>query len=149
MGAFDITNPAACGFTDLGVTKGICWCKDVGQTICDSLMGTGSYAAAIASQAPDVAYPPPLVPARPTGPATAPQETQPGTWTPDQAISEADAQTQQQNLNFFKQIAANLDQLGGGKTPNPTGLSITSLIALGLAAGAVLLLVTSGGRGRR
>lgn len=151
LGAFNVSNPAACGFTDLGVLKGICWCTSVGQTICDAVSGPGSYAAAIAAQSPDVAYPPPLVPAPPTGPSTVQEETQPGAFTPSQAISQASDITKQQNLDFFKQISGNLDQLGGGSGTSATGLSTTAKIAIGLAAGVGILMLTglSGGRRRR
>lgn len=150
LGALNVSNPAACGFTDLGVLKGICWCASVGQRICDAVSGPGSYAAAIAAQSPDVAYPPPLVPAAPAGPSTVQQETQPGAFTPSQAIAQADAQTKQQNLDFFKQISASLDQLGGGSGTSGSGLSTAAMIAIGLAAGAGLLILTgSSGRRRR
>ena len=92
---------------------------------------------------PTVAYPPLSVPPSPAGPSTVAQETIPGQWTPDQAIAEADTEMKQQNLDFFKNLDKSLNPQS-----NPTRLSTTALIALGLAAGAVLLLATSGGRRR-
>jgi hypothetical protein len=148
--AFDVTNPVTCGFTDLGVLKGVCWCASVGQTICDAVSGPGSYAAAIAAQSPATAYPnppAPAVPAAPEGTAVPSSEAEAATLPGDMA-AQGMYKTQQNNLDFFKQVAANLDQLGGG-SPNSSGLSMTAIIALGLVAGVGLLfMVGSGGRRR-
>lgn len=85
--------------------------------------------------------PTPPAPAPPAGPSTVQQETTPGAWTPDQAIEQAAETTRAQNQAFFGTVPF----LSG----DGSGLSTTSMIALGLAAGAILLLVISGGRRRR
>lgn len=148
FGLFDVANGAACGFTDLGVLKGICWCASVGQTVCDAIMGPGSYAAAIAAQSPATAYPNPPMPAVPPAPAgtAVPSSAAEAATLPGTMAAEGMQQTQAQNQQFFQQVAANLDQLGAGDT-GTVGLSTTAKIGLGIAAGAVLLLF--GGLGGR
>ena len=51
------------------------------------------------------AAPTPPAPAPPAGPSTSQQETVLGAWTPDQAIQATAAAQQQQNLDFFGQLA--------------------------------------------
>ena len=159
MGVFDVGTAGACGFTDLGVLKGECWCLSVGQTLCDWVNGPGSYVAALATQAPDVAYPQqPLPPAPQAVTNFGVSETVPPTVDQAQAAIDASIAAQkaaqnQQNQDYFNQVAAALNALGKGGgtggTPNPFGLSTTALIAIGLAAGIGLLVLTSGGRRRR
>ena len=150
FGAFDVTNPAACGFSDLGVLKGICWCASVGQTVCDAIMGPGSYAAAIAAQSPDVAYPAPPAPAVPAAPVgtAVPSSAAEAATLPGDMAAQGMQQTQAQNQQFFSQVAQNLDLLNAGNM-STGGLSTTALIALGLAGGAALLLFSAGGGRRR
>lgn len=147
LGAFDVSNPAACGFTDLGVTKGICWCLSVGQTLCDAVSGPGSYAAAIASQSPGTAYPNPPLPAPPAAPegTAVPSSAAEAATFPGTMAAQGMQQTQQQNQDFFNQVAANLDQLNPTGT---TGLSLTAIIGLGIVAGVGLMVLSGGGRRR-
>ena len=103
----------------------------------------------------------------PAAPSTVQQETQPGDWTPDQAVTQTEQDAQAAAVQQMAKVPfvppgggstglSTLDWLAnlfggenGDGTSNPAGLSTTAIIALGLAAGAVLLLVTSGGRRRR
>lgn len=88
--------------------------------------------------------PTPPAPAPPGAPSTVQEETVPGAFTPEQAIAESAAATQAQNLQFFQGVPILADTATG------TGLSTTAMIALGLAAGVGLLVVTRGtGRRRR
>lgn len=64
--------------------------------------------------APKSCIPSPPAPVAAAAPQTQTQLTQPGAWTPDQAIAATAAAQKQQNINFFQSLG------GGGGTPSPS-----------------------------
>src|SRR5262249_18926125 len=107
-----------------GLVSGACWCLRVGKGICDTFGGDGTYAGAMALNAPTIAYPTALVPTPPppAGPSTIKQETVFGEWTPSAAIQGTDWGAYQQALqDYFGQVAT-------GVTPPvpPTALTPVS-----------------------
>lgn len=106
----------------------------------------------------------------PAAPSTIGQETVPGVWTPDQAITQTEITQQQAATDQMAAVpyvppgggstglslADWIGNLFGGSSsgvgvPAVSGLSTTAMIAIGLAAGIGLLVLTShpGGRRRR
>ena len=103
----------------------------------------------------------------PVGPSTVAQETQPGAFTPDQALTATEQAAQTAAVQQMSQVPdvpegggstglPILDWIGnlfggGGEGSTPSGLSTTAKVAIGLAAGVGLLVLTasSGGRRRR
>lgn len=146
-GLGDVLDPTAgtaldCGFFAGGVFKPECWALTLGPGI----VGKDNYQAALGVAYPD-RYPAPPAPALPAAPSgTAVPGSQADIMLPGTLATEAAQQTQQQNQEFFSNLAQSLDQGGG----SGGGLETGALIALGLAAGLGVLLVTSmGGRRRR
>jgi len=98
---------------------------------------------------PAVSYPqppPPILPKSPQGTAV-PDSAEAANALPSDLIAQAMAQTQGQNQQFFDTLNQSLNPPSG--SPNPLGLSMTAIIALGLTAGVVLLFLNSGGGRRR
>lgn len=133
-------------FGGQGLTNPACWCLAVGPTICDRSAGSGMYAAAMALNAPETAYPTALIPTPPppAGPATIQQETVFGTWTPDQAIQGTDWGSYQQALHdYFGMVAT-----GVSPPAAPTALTPLSAVAIGVGVLALISVVTTR-KGRR
>lgn len=135
-GSFSPFTSGACGFTDLGVFKPECWAIDLGPGV----VGQNKYQAALALQNPDVAYPPMPLPAPPpavtnsgVSPTSAPTVDQ-ANQAIQSAIEQSAATTQQQNLDYFNQVASGLDQLaaGGGGGSSSVGV-VVAIAAVGLA----------------
>jgi len=89
---------------------------------------------------PALSYPPPPIPAVPKAPeGTAIPSTPSDAMLPATLADQAATQTQSQNQQFFNTLNQSLNPPGG-----PLGsLSMTTLLALGLAAGVGLLILTS------
>src|SRR5215470_1774788 len=125
-----------------GLTNPACWCLTVGQSVCDAVAGQGTHAAAMALNAPTIAYQTALVPT-PTHvaePSTIEQETVFGTWTPSAAIQATDWGAYQQALqDYFGQVAT-------GVTPPtpPSGLTLLGIGAIAIGALALVSVLTSG-----
>jgi hypothetical protein len=134
-------------FGGQGLVDPACWCLTVGQKICDAVGGSGKYAAAMALNAPEIAYPTATIPRPPppAGPSTIQQETVFGAWTPDQAIAGTDWGAYQQAVrDYFGQVAT------GVKPPTPpTALTPISIAAIGIGVLALVSVLSGGGRGRR
>ena len=89
--------------------------------------------------------PTPVLPGAPSGTAV-PSATNDFANLPSTLIDTAEAQTQAQNQDFFNNLA---NQLGVNPNPPGGGLSLTTILTIGLVAGLGLILATSGGGGRR
>lgn len=129
-----------------GLTNPACWCLTVGQGICDAVSGQGTYAAAMALNAPQIAYQTATLPTPPppAGPATIEQETVFGTWTPDAALQGTDWGAYQQSVrDYFGQVAT-----GVAPPKPPTALTPLSIAAIGIGVLALFSVLTSG-KGRR
>lgn len=130
-----------------GLTNPACWCLTVGPSVCDAVAGKGSYAAAMALNAPTIAYQTATLPTPPppAGPSTITQETVFGTWTPSQAIQGTDWGAYQQGLqDYFGQVATGVSP----PTP-PTGLTPLGIGAIAIGALALVSILTASGKGRR
>jgi hypothetical protein len=132
-------------FGGVGLVEPACWCLEMGS-YCDSVMGKGSLAAAMALNSPQTAYQTATLPTPPppAGPSTVQQETVFGTWTPSDAIAGTDWGAYQQAVqDYFSQVAS-------GVTPPapPTALNPLSIAAIGIGVIA-LIAVLSPGKGRR
>jgi hypothetical protein len=93
--------------------------------------------------------PAPVPPPAPTGPALTvpPADAQQAAGTINDVLAQQMAATQAQNQQFFDTYPMNV--LEDPSNPGGGGLSITTLIGLGLAAGVGILLLSSSGRRRR
>ena len=130
-----------------GLTNPACWCLTVGQGVCDFVAGKGNYAAAMALNAPTIAYETATLPTPPppAGPSTIQHETVFGTWTPSAAIQGTDWGAYQQALqDYFGQVATGV----APPTP-PSGLTPLSIAAIGIGVLALVSVLTSSGKGRR
>ena len=150
MGAL---NCSVLPFGGTGLVDTACWCLSLGsvvnpftgKTLCDTIAGQGTYAAAMALNSPETAYPTNIpAPPPPAGPSTIQQETVYGAWTPSAAIAGTDWGAYQQAVQDF------FGQVGTGVLPPtpPTALNPISIAAIGIGALALVVMLTSG-RGKR
>lgn len=133
-------------FGGQGLTNPACWCLTVGPGICDFTAGQGTYAAAMALNAPTVAYQTSTLPTPPppAAPSTISQDTVFGTWTPSAAIQGTDWGAYQQGVqDYFGQVATGVSP----PTP-PSGLTPLGIGAIAIGALALVSVLTSG-KGKR
>lgn len=139
----DVLNPTAgsqldCGLFAGGVFKPACWAIQLGPTI----VGKSNYDAAVALANPDVVYPPLPLPAPPPAVTnygvseTVPPTVEQANQAVSDALAASAAATQAQNLNYFSQVSANLDQLTSGQ-----GSSIPTWLLVGGGALALVLVL--------
>jgi hypothetical protein len=147
-GIGDILNPTAgtqldCGLFAGGVFNKACWCISLGPSICDSMFGAGTYAAAQGIANPSTVYAPvlapPSVPAPPASVlAIPPASSATASATVDQIIAQQKAAQDAQSRATMEQTGQNLDELNQQAATN-SGVPWWAWAALGVGAIALAM----------
>src|SRR5262249_30717131 len=111
----------------------ICWDRNIDEWINANLQATENAVMAAG----------PMPTMRPAAPSTIPEMTDPGAWTPDQAIAQGDADWTNALNAYFARVQGNLDALDNPAADpnNPANSFPWKWVAVGAGAVAVILIL--------